>query len=143
MTTATVTGPIYSVSQIYDFISMHIVFELSRWDQEETVGLMASGPVIVPVDENGDFSVDLFVNSEGTQETHYQCFLQYRRTDGTEWIREPIGIFTLTSEATVALSDLDITPLEDKVVSILDVYGMVSGFKDDAETRSEFMQLIS
>jgi len=134
MTTATITGPIYSVSQVYDFVTMRIVFELSHWDQEEDVGLFATGPKIVPVDQNGDFSVDLFVNTQGTQQTHYQCFLVYRRTDGAEWIREPIGIFTLTSPGTFRLSNLGITPIENKVTSTLDVYSrtlsMINNIED-------------
>lgn len=133
MPTATITGPVYGVSQTFDFISMSIVFELSHWDSIDDVGLIASGPIIVPVDENGQFSVDLVLNSAGSQVTNYQCFLQYRRTDGTEWIREPIGVFSLTAEGTYQLSDLTIISVEG-VESSLDVYTQILSILDTVNT---------
>ncbi len=133
MPTATITGPVYGVSQTFDFISMSIVFELSHWDSIDDVGLIASGPIIVPVDENGQFSVDLVLNSAGSQVTNYQCFLQYRRTDGTEWIREPIGVFSLSAEGTYQLSDLTIISVEG-VSSSLDVYTQILSVLDSVNS---------
>jgi microcystin-dependent protein len=133
MATATITGPVYGVSQTFDFISMSIVFELSHWDSIDDVGLIASGPIIVPVDENGDFSVDLVLNTGGSQVTNYQCFLQYRRTDGTEWIREPIGVFSLSAVGTYQLSDLSIISVEG-VESSLDVYTQITSVLETVNT---------
>lgn len=130
MATATVTGPIYNLSQTYDFLTMHVVFELSHWDREENVGFMSAGPIIVPVDQTGNFSVDLAVNEQGEEDTHYQCFLQYQRTDGTEWIREPIGIFALGGPGNYRLDKLSFTRFDEKVPTVLDVYQRVLGLAD-------------
>lgn len=133
MSTATITGPIYGASFIHTFTSMSVVFELSHWDREEDVGLITAGPQVVPVDENGDFSVDLFVNASGENYTNYKAYLRYART-GAEHVQEYLGYFTLTSAGTFKLADLEIITQQEEL-NLLDVYSYVRSIADNLQVN--------
>lgn len=142
MSTATITGPIYGAAFIHNFTSMSIVFELSHWDRVEDIGVVTSGPQVVPVDENGDFTVDLFVNASGENYTSYKVYLMYVRPTG-EHIREYLGYFTLTSAGVHKLADLEIIT-EKEELNLLDVYSYVRSIADNLQVNlDERDQLIS
>lgn len=135
MAIATITGPVYGVSFVDPFVEMFLIFELSHWEQESDVGVFVSGPVTVPVASDGSFSIDLFVNGDGVNTSHYKVFAEYTKPDSARQ-REYLGYFSLTDSTTKRLDQLEIIT-DQETGSLLDVYGMTLSLFNNAQGHSD------
>jgi len=105
VTQTTVTGPIY-IPNLTKPENAKIVFELSSWDREEGEATFVTGPFVGAIDENGDFSVNLFTTTEGTNQAVYHVSVTYLTMTG-QYTRECIGTVALSGPGPYNLADLD------------------------------------
>ena len=125
----TVTGPVYLPScEKPD--TARIVFELSSWDKQDGEASFVTGPYIGTIDEGGNFSVDLFTTTEGTNGAVYRAYVTYISADG-KYHRDYMGYFTLSGPGPFKLSDLVMT--DEFTVTEFDVLAECAAYALDAK----------
>lgn len=130
----TVTGPIF-LPNCEKPEQSRIVFELSSWDREDGEATFVSGPYVGEIDENGDFSVELYSNTEGENGVVYRASVVYLTIDGT-FKREFLGSFSLTGVGPIQLSEIEFT--NEFQVNTFDVLSNVASFAASARIDAEF-----
>lgn len=104
-TKTTITGPVY-LPNCSKPNEGKIVFELSSWDRQAGEALFVSGPFVATLDENGDFSVDIFTVSAGENQVVYRVYSTYIDQEGN-YKKEFIGTIGLVGPGPFSMSDLD------------------------------------
>lgn len=121
LTMTTVTGPVFLPNGATP-LGGRVSFELSSWDVEDSAGLVITGPVYVPIDENGQFTVQLFTTTAGTESVTYRMFVIWEDSTLAQsyvndiYVSHPtphytkkfIGSFVLSGPGPYKLSELDI-----------------------------------
>lgn len=121
LTMTTVTGPVYLPNGATPF-GGRVSFELSSWDVEEAEGLVITGPVYVPIDANGQFSVNLFTTTAGSESVTYRMFVIWEDSTLSQsyvnniyvsaptphYTKKYIGSFALSGPGPYRLSELNI-----------------------------------
>lgn len=121
LTLTTVTGPIYLPNGATPF-GGRVSFELSSWDVELEAGLVVSGPVYETIDENGQFSVELYTSSAGEHSVTYRMYVIWDDSTLSQsyvndiYISQPtphytkkyIGSFSLSGPGPYRLDELNI-----------------------------------
>lgn len=100
------TGPVYLPNGKLPPKSK-IIFELTSWDREESEAVFVSGPFITELDSVGDFSIDLFTNTNGENNTSYRVSVLYESIYG-EMKQEYLGFFSLSGDGPFEFSELEI-----------------------------------
>lgn len=117
----TLTGPIYLPNGATP-IGGRVSFELSSWDREEGEALVVSGPTYSNIDENGQFSVELFTTTEGVNTVNYRMYVLwedstlsqsyvnevYVSSPAPHYTKKYIGSFALSGLGPFSVSDLNI-----------------------------------
>lgn len=117
----TITGPIYLPNGATP-VGGRVSFELSSWDQEEGAGLLVTGPVYSTIDENGQFSVQLYTSTAGINSVHYRMFVIWEDSELSQsyvndiyvgsptphYTKKFIGSFALSGPGPFQVSDLTI-----------------------------------
>lgn len=141
LTMTTVTGPVYLPNGATPF-GGRISFELSSWDVEEEEGLIITGPVYVPIDENGQFSVNLFTTTAGSESVSYRMFVIWEDSVLSQsyvndiyvsapiphFTKKYIGSFALSGPGPFQVSDLNI--ISETNSSSFDAYLEMKAFAD-------------
>lgn len=121
ISTTTLTGPVYMPNGQTPF-GGKVTFEMTSWDQEEGEALIVSGPFVADIDDNGNFSIDLFTTTVGDKSVNYRCYVSWYDSKGAgdytnqafnshgsnNFIKEYIGAFSLSGPGPYQLSELDI-----------------------------------
>lgn len=134
-TFTTVTGPVFLASGEVPK-NGKIAFTLSTWDAEVGEALYVAGPFVQPLDENGDFSLNLFSSTAGENSSVYYISIIYEDISG-EMKEETIGIIAISGAGPVKISDLEIIPSWtptglDVLAQILATETVVLGYRDEA-----------
>lgn len=117
----TLTGPIYMPNGATP-VGGRVSFELSSWDREEGEALIVSGPIYSNIDENGQFSVELFTTTEGVNTVNYKMYVLWEDSELTQsyvndvyvnfptphYTKKYIGSFALAGAGPFQVSDLNI-----------------------------------
>lgn len=117
----TLTGPIYMPNGATP-VGGRVSFELSSWDREEGEALIVSGPIYSNIDENGQFSVELFTTTEGTNTVNYKMYVLWEDSELSQsyvndvyvsspvphYTKKYIGSFALAGAGPFQVSDLNI-----------------------------------
>jgi hypothetical protein len=117
----TLTGPIYMPNGATP-VGGRVSFELSSWDREEGEALITSGPTYSDIDENGQFSVELFTTTEGVNTVNYKMCVLWEDSELTQsyvngvyvssptphYTKKYIGSFALAGVGPFQVSDLNI-----------------------------------
>lgn len=137
----TITGPVYLPNGATP-VGGRVSFELSSWDQEEGEALIISGPVYSTIDENGQFSVELYTSTAGINSVHYRMFVIwedsvlsesyvnniYVGTPSPHYTKKYIGSFSLSGPGPFQVSDLTI--ISETNNSSFDAYLEMKAFVD-------------
>lgn len=137
----TLTGPIYMPNGATP-IGGRVSFELSSWDQEEGEGLIITGPVYSTIDQNGQFSVQLYTSTAGINSVHYRMFVIWEDSELSEsyvnniylgtptphYTKKYIGSFALSGLGPFQVSDLNI--ISETNNSSFDAYLEMKAFID-------------
>ena len=137
----TITGPVYLPNGATP-IGGRVSFELSSWDQEEGEALIISGPVYSTIDENGQFSVELYTSTAGVNSVHYRMFVIWEDSQLSEsyvndiyvgtptphYTKKYIGSFALSGLGPFQVSDLNIVSETNN--SSFDAYLEMKAFAD-------------
>lgn len=103
-------------------IGGRVSFELSSWDREEGEALIVSGPTYSNIDENGQFSVELFTTTEGVNTVNYRMYVLWEDSTLSQsyvndvyvsspvphYTKKYIGSFALAGAGPFQVSDLNI-----------------------------------
>ena len=141
LTMTTITGPVYLPNGATPF-GGRVSFELSSWDVEDSAGLVVTGPVYVPIDENGQFSVNLFTTTAGSESVTYRMFIIwedsilsqsyvndiYVSAPTPHYTKKYIGSFVLSGPGPYSLSELNI--VSELNNSSFDAYLEMKAFSD-------------
>jgi hypothetical protein len=141
LTMTTVTGPVYLPNGATP-LGGRVSFELSSWDVEDASGLVITGPVYAEIDENGQFSVNLFTSTAGTNSVTYRMFVIWEDSTLAQsyvndiYVSHPvphytkkfIGSFVLSGPGPFQLSELNIVSEVNN--STFDAYLEVKAFAD-------------
>jgi len=117
----TLSGPIYMPNGATP-VGGKVSFELSSWDREEGEALIVSGPTYSSIDENGQFSVELFTTTEGVNTVNYRMYVLwedsalsqsyvndvYVSSPVPHYTKKYIGSFALAGVGPFQVSDLNI-----------------------------------
>lgn len=117
----TLTGPIYMPDGATP-VGGRVSFELSSWDREVGQALILSGPIYSDIDENGQFSVELFTTTEGVNTVNYKMYVLWEDSELSQsyvnnvYVNSPvphytkkyIGSFALAGAGPFQVSDLNI-----------------------------------
>lgn len=117
----TVTGPVY-LPDGNTPIGGRVSFELSSWDREVGEALFISGPVYADIDQNGQFSVELFTTTAGVNGVVYKMYVLWEDSSSTHsytnttynsfpsphFSKRYIGSFALAGAGPFMISDLNI-----------------------------------
>lgn len=117
----TLTGPIYMPDGATP-VGGRVSFELSSWDREVGEALIISGPAYSDIDENGQFSVELFTTTEGVNTVNYKMYVLwedsaltqsyvndvYVNSPAPHYTKKYIGSFALAGVGPFRVSDLNI-----------------------------------
>jgi len=129
----TVSGPIY-LPDGNTPVGGRVSFELSSWDREEGEALIVSGPVYSEIDEDGQFSVQLYTTTEGTNGVNYKMYVLwedsssvqsyvnniYNSSPSPHYTKKYIGTFSLAGAGPYSISDIEIvSELESNSFDIL------------------------
>ena len=137
----TITGPVYLPNGATP-VGGRVSFELSSWDQEEGAGLVISGPVYTTIDNNGQFSVELYTSTAGVNSVHYRMFVIWEDSELSEsyvndiyvgtptphYTKKYIGSFALSGPGPFQVSDLNI--ISETNNSSFDAYLEMKAFAD-------------
>lgn len=123
------TGPIYMPNGVAP-TEGQVFFELSSWDKQEGEAVFVSGPYSAPIDENGQFSVDLFTTTEGDNQVVYRMSVHYL-DENQEKKKEYIGYFALAGEGPFSIHDLTIE--SELIPSTFDVLAEIQAYKTAIE----------
>lgn len=116
-----VTGPVYLPNGSTPY-GGRVSFELSSWDRQENEGVIVSGPIYCPIDENGQFSVSLYTSTQGENSVHYKMFVlwddstlaqsyvngEYVGHPSPHYSKKYIGSFALSGPGPFSISQIDI-----------------------------------
>lgn len=117
----TLSGPIYMPNGATP-VGGKVSFELSSWDREEGEALIVSGPTYSSIDENGQFSVELFTTTEGVNTVNYRMYVLWEDSELSQsyvndvyvsspvphYTKKYIGSFALAGVGPFQVSDLNI-----------------------------------
>ncbi len=117
----TLTGPIFMPDGATP-VGGRVSFELSSWDREEGEALFISGPVYSTIDENGEFSVQLFTTTVGENTVNYKMYVIWEDSSFSQsyinnvyisaptphYTKKYIGSFALSGSGPFKVSDLNI-----------------------------------
>lgn len=117
----TLSGPIYMPNGATP-VGGKVSFELSSWDREEGEALIVSGPTYSSIDENGQFSVELFTTTEGVNTVNYKMYVLWEDSELSQsyvndvyvsspvphYTKKYIGSFALAGVGPFQVSDLNI-----------------------------------
>ena len=126
VTQTTVTGPIYTPN-ISKPDNAQIVFELTSWDREEGEATFVTGPYVGAIDSNGDFSVDLFTTTEGTNMAVYHVSVMYVDALG-KYTRDSLGTIALAGPGPYNLADLDF--IDPSTVASFDILAEIRAYAE-------------
>jgi hypothetical protein len=109
MTIATtqITGPIFLPNVVAPYKAA-IEFELVDWDKQTDEAVFVSGPFRAPIDDLGNFSVDVATNTENHVKFSYKIHVLYG-LPSKEVRKEYLGSVSVSGEGPYKLSQLDIT----------------------------------
>lgn len=133
VTQTTVTGPIY-IPNLTKPENAKIVFELSSWDREEGEATFVTGPFVGAIDENGDFSVNLFTTTEGENQAVYHVSVTYLTMTG-KYTRECIGTVALAGPGPYNLADLNF--VDPNTTASFDLLAEVAAYSAQASQNAE------
>lgn len=148
----TLTGPIF-MPDVSTPNGGRVSFELTSWDREPGEAVFASGPFFADIDENGQFSVELFTTTEGTNTVNYRMYVHwldsndvgdytnhtYNSGGSNSYIKEYIGSFALAGEGPYSISDINI--VSELTPNSFDVLLECSAFVDMAKAEVDKVKL--
>ena len=133
----TITGPIY-LPNCEKPSESRIVFELSSWDRQDNEAVFVSGPYIANLDEDGNFSVDLFSSTEGENGVVYRASVIYLDITG-QFKREYLGSFALSGPGPYNLSTIDMVD-EFSHTNSFDVLAQVAAYAESAKLSQDLVR---
>ena len=149
----TLSGPIYMPNGATP-VGGKVSFELSSWDREEGEALIVSGPTYSSIDENGQFSVELFTTTEGVNTVNYRMYVLWEDSELSQsyvndvyvsspvphYTKKYIGSFALAGVGPFQVSDLNIvSELELNSFDVLlecQAYSLAAGVSANAAAVS-------
>ena len=134
----TITGPIFMPDGTMTPFGGKLCFELSSYATEEGQGTILHGPVYTDIDENGNFSVDLFTTSNADQPVTYKLYAlwvedtfaksyvsqAYQPYEKGNYKKKYIGSFALFGSGPFRLDELSI--VSEVALSTFDVWQEIS-----------------
>lgn len=130
MTQTTVTGPVYLPDGTAPQ-NAKITFELTSWDREPNEATFVTGPYVADVDINGNFTVNLFSNTNGTNNAIYRVTIVYQDIYN-HYHKNCLGNVSLTGAGPFQLSTLNF--VDPSVAGSFDLYADILS-KDTAYTQ--------
>lgn len=139
----TITGPLYMPDGLRTPFNGRLAFEMSSYDTEENVGGIVHGPVYAEVDENGDFSIDLYTTTLGTNNVTYRLYAmwpndkftteynqqQFETYGDGSFIKKYLGSFALSGSGPWRLDQLSL--VNELTLESFDVYQSISAMRDE------------
>lgn len=135
--TTTITGPVILAGGT-SITRGKLSFELTSFDKESGESFYVSGPYTVDISETGEFSIELFENSAGDNQSSYKVYATYLDTSTNKMKREDFGFTFLIGPGPYKIADLDFAP--DWVPSNQDLMAQLQAYVASASTDADIAQ---
>lgn len=146
LSTTTLTGPLLMPDGTMTPFGAKVCFELSSYDTQNDEAMIVHGPVYADVDENGDFSIDLYTTANGEENTYYKMYVlwisdtfakefvntTYNSFEKGNYTKKFIGTFSLAGNGPYRLDQISIQ--NENIESSFNVYQEVQAMAQSVAT---------
>lgn len=119
-----------------------IIFELTSWDQQPEDDLFITGPYIADIDGLGNFSVSVFTNENGINQTVYNVYVSFLDKNKAQNLYNPrikkyIGQTSVSGPGPFCISDLDF--VSEHTAGSFDLYSTIQGIATTVQNTRDFV----